>query len=176
MLEQVDISYYEEIIDRIEFRNGKPYWVDCKRKYKNEELAGTLVGGYRRIRSTVNKKSTKISAHRLLWYKVHKTLPLYIDHINYDRDDNRIENIREVTSSQNNRHKRKLKSCSSDYTGVTWAKNVGKWTGKVNIDGKRIYLGYFLTEEECAREYDNTIIKYDLQNYTILNFKENTDV
>tara|TARA_R110002153_G_C13012367_1_gene466445 strand:- start:46 stop:543 length:498 start_codon:yes stop_codon:yes gene_type:complete len=74
-----------------------------------------------------------------------------IDHININSLDNRIENLRVVNNSQNNRNKNKRDNCSSIYKGVS--KKNKKWKATITIDGKLKHLGYYETEEEAYLAY-----------------------
>ena len=76
-----------------------------------------------------------------------------IDHIDINPINNRIENLRRVNQSQNNRNKNKKKNCSSQYRGVSWYKPSNKWLAQINIAGKLKHLGYFTNEEEAREAY-----------------------
>ena len=76
-----------------------------------------------------------------------------IDHIDINPLDNRIENLRRVNNSQNQRNKNKKKNCSSQYKGVYWHKQNNKWLAYIRIDGKIKHLGSFTNEEEAAEVY-----------------------
>lgn len=81
---------------------------------------------------------------------------LVVDHINNNRLDNRKSNLRFATRSQNSQNKAKPKGCTSQYKGVCLKKN--KWTSRVGIDGKRIYLGDYDHEIDAAKMYDVHIV------------------
>ena len=86
-----------------------------------------------------------------------------IDHIDIDSTNNRIENLRVVNHSKNQRNKNKRKNCSSQYKGVNWNKQNNKWKAQININGKVKYLGLFTNEEEAAETYkkiNNEIMKF----------------
>ena len=76
-----------------------------------------------------------------------------IDHIDINPINNRIENLRRVNQSQNNRNQNKRKNCSSQYKGVSWHKRDSKWFAQIRIDGKLKHLGYFTNEEEAYECY-----------------------
>lgn len=90
-------------------------------------------------------------------YLYHKGyLPKYIDHIDNDSLNNRIENLREITLSQNQGNRKPNKnSSSSKYKGVSWFKPANKWRSRITKNSKQIHLGYFVNETEAAKAYNN---------------------
>jgi len=92
----------------------------------------------------------KIYLHRCIM-KTPKGLDT--DHINGDKLDNRRENLRITTRSQNNMNQRKTRG-SSIYKGVCWFKLRSKWKAEIKLNGKRKHLGLFDTEYEAAMAYN----------------------
>lgn len=93
-------------------------------------------------------RSTKIKGkhyriHSLIWLWHYGELPKQIDHINRNGLDNRIENLRIATNSQNMMNRKKFKNNSSGVTGVSWHKNQDKWFVYVDANKKRKNIGYF---------------------------------
>lgn len=78
-----------------------------------------------------------------------------VDHINGNKLDNRRENLRIVTHSQNMKNTYRRHPSSSKHKGVSWFKESKKWMANINSDGKRYYLGLFEQEEEAARAYND---------------------
>jgi len=76
-----------------------------------------------------------------------------VDHINRDGLDNRRENLRVASHSQNMRNRRLLDGKSSKYRGVVLVRD-GVWVATIGEDGKSIHLGSFTSEEEAAKAYD----------------------
>ena len=104
------------------------------------KVAGRLSQyGYRRIKIG-NKTYT---AHGIIYLMHHGYTPIYIDHINGIRDDNRIENLREATLSQNQYNRKKNKTNTSGEKGVTFCKKLNKWRVRFNIEGKAVSFGYY---------------------------------
>lgn len=89
------------------------------------------------------------SAHRLAWLYIHGEFPpSQLDHINHDRADNRMINLRAVTN-QENQMNRKFTGNSSGFRGVYWDKARKKWAPKIKYNQVIINLGRFDTLEEA---------------------------
>ena len=88
----------------------------------------------------------------------HEVLPLVagymIDHINGDGLDNRKQNLRLVTKSQNMMNSGVRKNSTSGYKGVCWAKRYNKWVVHIWKDYKQIFIGYFKDPKEAALAYN----------------------
>lgn len=98
----------------------------------------------------------KYLAHRLAWLYATGDWPANdIDHINGDRKDNRIANLRDVTVGVNNQNIRKTRSDNkiSGVTGVYLDRRSNKWRPKIHLNGKQIYGGSFDTREEAHAKY-----------------------
>ena len=106
---------------------------------------------------SVNNK--QYSAHRLAWLYVYGEFPTNcIDHINRIKHDNKIENLREASYSQNSYNK-ECKS-KSGYKGVTWWERDKNWKSQITINNKNIHLGYFKKAKDAHNAYINALNKY----------------
>ena len=96
-------------------------------------------------------------AHRLVWLYVYGRWPdAQIDHINGDKADNRLTNLREVTNAQNMQNRLVLqKNNTSGFAGVSFYKPTGKWKSQIKVNGGVIFLGYFDTPEKAHEVYLN---------------------
>lgn len=82
--------------------------------------------------------------HRLAWLYTHGYFPeQVVDHINGNRSDNRLCNLREVSHSCNIRNSTTRKNNACGHTGICMDKRRNKWMTYINIGGKTKFLGYF---------------------------------
>jgi len=127
---------------------GNLIWkVSNARSQKIGDIAGSFDTSLGYVRVGISGK--KYYAHRLVFLYHKGYLPKTIDHINGDKVDNRIGNLRAVTASQN-QHNRKINSNStSGYKGVSYYKHKNKWCARIRLENKRIELGYYKTPEEA---------------------------
>ncbi len=95
-----------------------------------------------------------------------------VDHRNHNGLDNRRSNLRLATHSQNSCNTRRDKSKTySRYRGVSFSKRKQKWFAAIRHNGKKIWLGYFKTEIEAARAYDEAARIYH-KEFARLNFSK----
>ena len=101
-----------------------------------------------------NIMSVMVRAHRLAWALTTGQWPENeIDHINMDRCDNRIKNLRHVTRSQNACNRTILPRNISGYKGVMCDRKSGKWAASIAFNGKSQYLGTFSSPELAHAAY-----------------------
>lgn len=132
----------ELIAETFEYKDGALYWK--KPTHPNKDyLIGTLAGsihktGYRHITwmNNINK------AHRLIFMLHYGYMPKEIDHINGDRADNRLENLREVTRSQN-QYNKTPQANTSGVRNVSWHKKSKAWIVRLTMQGKTVFQQYF---------------------------------
>ena len=82
-----------------------------------------------------------------------------VDHANGNGLDNRRCNIRLCEHRQNMWNQGGRKNTSSKYKGVTYFKRDGNWQAKIAPNGKTVHLGYFKTEEEAAKAYNDKAVE-----------------
>lgn len=120
-----------------------------RRKFKAGAIAGySHSGGYQRIMVDW----VTYQAHRLAWLYSYGVWPAHeLDHINGQRGDNRIANLREATSVQNHANMRLHSRNTSGFKGVSWRGNC--WRATISHRNKAVHLGNFATPEEAHAAY-----------------------
>lgn len=117
-------------------------------KHANTEAFTATEGTGYRIGYLFNKR---YKAHRIIWAMHYGENPSnQIDHINGQRDDNRISNLRAVGSAENAKNQARRNDNKSGVTGVTWDNGTQKWRACIRINGKTQYLGVFSDIDEAA--------------------------
>ena len=127
-------------------------------RWKASRTRGQRVAGHLEKRKdgarTIWIDGVSYLAHRLAWLYVHGCWPEdQIDHINCNRSDNRIENLRESTQAQNTRNARIAKNNTSGYKGVSRHPNTTKWRARITYLRVEYHLGLFDTAEEAYAAY-----------------------
>lgn len=125
--------------------------VTCN-KVKIGDIAGSLhYSGYIHIRVL----GVIQNAQRLAWLYMTGSFPNgEIDHINGNRSDNRLSNLRDVSKSVNLQNQRKAQSSNkAKLLGVDYRKNLKKWVAQIQINGVKHYLGTFSTPELAHAAY-----------------------
>jgi hypothetical protein len=102
---------------------------------------------------THNNKNYTIPNHHFIFYTKHEYDVRMIDHINENICDNRIDNLRETTKSQNSLNTSKTK-------GITYEKRTNKWLARLQVNGVNKSLGYFKSKEDAMNTYQLEKQKY----------------
>jgi hypothetical protein len=114
--------------------------------------------GYQQI-YIVNKRYL---LHRLifLYHHGYLTSGMQIDHIDRNPSNNRIENLREVSQTQNMQNTKIHSMNTSGVKGVSWNTKNRKWVAQIHVTGKKAYLGMYSTLEEAAAVVKEAREKY----------------
>lgn len=130
----------ELVKEYFKYKNGVLIWKIKRRSDNKGDTAGDLNGqGYFRI--MLNCKRYLI--HRLIFLYHHGYLPRFIDHIDGNPSNNKIENLRECSSRQNQFNSKTRKDNTSGVKGVHWKKGIKKWVAQISVNGKYKNLGSF---------------------------------
>jgi hypothetical protein len=105
------------------------------------------------IRIEIDNKTYR--AHRLAWLYIYGNFPKKgIDHINGNKADNRLINLREASDLQNGQNQHNpTKRNTSGYLGVSWSKRENKFVAQIRVNGKGRQIGFFNTAEEAHEAY-----------------------
>ncbi len=131
--------------------SGEFVWLVQRSRWTVGQRAGkTSRFGYRRI--GIGRRH--YPAHRLAWLYVYGEWPAGdLDHINRDRADNRIGNLRLATPSENGGNRSLNRKSVSGVKGVVWNKDSKKWQAQIAKNGRLHYLGLHSTVAEAAEAY-----------------------
>jgi len=102
------------------------------------------------VRTGPRPKQSSIRMHRVI---MGEPVGLQVDHRDGDGLNNRRDNLRVATSSQNAQNQRRSSANLSGHKGVGFHKTSGKWRARIKLNGKRKHLGYFDTPEDAHEVY-----------------------
>ena len=103
--------------------------------------------------------ASRIDGHIVYMHRqIAKPGNLYVDHINGNSLDNRRDNLRACSSSENLANTRVSKANSSGFKGVYYSKARAKWIAQKRIDGRTFNLGGFDTAQQAALAYDEAAV------------------
>ena len=133
-----------------EYRDGKLYnkYTRSHKSLINEEAGSITSYGYRSV--MFNNKNIK--THRIIYMMFNDTLPKEIDHIDGNRLNNNIDNLRAVTSCQNKCNAKLRADSKSGINGISWSKTNKKWHAYLNINNKRKNIGFFKDIFEAEKQ------------------------
>ncbi len=127
---------------RYEPKTGKLFWKDSNLEAFTSNRKGYRVGA-------VNK--FMFSAHRVAWAMHYGEWPNgQIDHINHIRNDNRIENLRDISPHENSKNLGLSTRNKSGFSGVRYKKNINKWESFIHHNFKYYWLGNFDKIEDAV--------------------------
>lgn len=101
-------------------------------------------------------------AHRVAWFLYYGVWPKEIDHINQNKADNRIGNIRDVSHQENGKNIKISSLSKTGIMGVCWYEKSNKWRAYITIDQKQKHLGLFdnLLDAGAARKAAENIYQF----------------
>jgi hypothetical protein len=129
------------------YKDGELFWnVPRKNVRVGRKAGGVDVKGYARV--TVD--GTPYLLHRVVYRMFKGRVPKMLDHADGNPLNNRIENLRPCTQSQNAQNRKLQANNTSGIKGVYWNKNKNKWMARVMTKGARKFLGYFDSLDAAA--------------------------
>ena len=135
----------DKVKELFEYRDGALFWkhrtISKNRKLKKGGRQVATKDAYGYIKVCVNYKC--YLAHRLIWLMHYGEVPECLDHINGNKADNRIENLRPATKYQNILNSQRRSDNTSGVKGVCWNARKRKWFARIHVDKKHISLGYY---------------------------------
>lgn len=136
--------------DLFEYReDGNLVWQKSKPGIRKDMVAGSLNPTTNHYQVLVDEKIFNLHRMIFLFHYGYLTSGLEIDHIDGNPSNNRIENLREVTKSQNAQNAKIRSDNTSGVKGVYWNKERQKWCARLRVNGKNKSLGNYKTLEEA---------------------------
>jgi len=147
--------------------------LNFRRTGKEKIMKGFIYkDGYKGVSLSIGTTKKTFRVHQLVAMAFLNHTPcgfkLVVNHINFIRTDNRVENL-EIIKPRENTNKKHIKS-SSEYVGVSWHKIINKWVANIFINGKNKHLGCFKTEIEASDYYQKSL-KYYMNGKEVISKK-----
>jgi len=131
-----------DLLKRFRCEDGVLFYIgdELPSQVKSGDIAGCKGShGY----SQIKINSVSYLSHRIIFLMFNGFLPKYVDHIDGNRANNKIENLRECTFSQNRCNTKIYKNNKSGVKGIHWDKEHSKWKARIQFENKRILVGRF---------------------------------
>jgi len=148
----------QELVNLFDYKDGNLYWRQARQKVKADSKAGTFNPSIGYVLITVNQK--RFRAHQLIFMYHHGYFAKEIDHIDGNKVNNKIENLRATNRIKNCQNVGLTKRNTSGYKNVSYLKKTNKWMVKININGKNKNFGQFedieladLVAQEARNKY-----------------------
>lgn len=143
---------------KIKLTKGKYALVDNQDfEFLNQWKWHFLNAGYAARTIRMGKKFKKVLMHHIL---ITRIIGQEVDHKNGNKLDNRKQNLRLCTTTQNHWNRGKLKTNKSGYKGVHWHKARQKWSVNITVNHKKYFLGYFTNKKKAATVYKATAKRF----------------
>lgn len=127
-------------LELFEYRDGVLFWQKSPRRgIRKGSMVGCKTNKYVRIRL----KNKTYYAHRIVYLMFHGHIPVEVDHIDCDKLNNKVENLRAATRVENGANLPLRKDNKSGVKNVCWHKAANKWQVSVKANGKRHNFGLF---------------------------------
>ena len=133
-----------DFASRFDYVDGKLYWkANANQKVRFKEAGFVTKKGYRKVEFDGRKYGT----HQIVFALHHGYIPNAVDHINTDKLDNRIENLREADRCQNGYNRGMTASNTSGIKNVAYRADSDKWRVTLRVDGRTKSFGSYFDIE-----------------------------
>lgn len=167
---ELDLDLLEKLL-RLDARRGKLYW---RRRnismFPNARVAKWWNGRYAGKEALINVTDIgymggtilgiSFKAHRIIWAMHHRQWPYLIDHVDGNRQNNKIKNLRTVSDLENGQNCKRSKRNKSGVTGVCWIKKTNRWIVQIHVNGKNKRIGDFKDKQAAITARENANIEY----------------
>ena len=157
-----DAEIKEHLDDKYYYReDGRLCWKTTTPFRKAGQVAGwkSNTHKYRTVKVAENPRKN-LPEHRAIFLMKFGWLPEIVDHINNDKLDNRIENLRESDCEKNAFNRSKQHNNTSGYPGVTFIKRDDVWRANIGYKGQKIFLGQYKAREDAVRARQEAELRY----------------
>jgi len=151
-MKRLEVSQ-ERALELFKYEDGKLF-----RRSDNKEMGCYSPKHHRYVRIGIDGQNYKL--HRIIFLYHKGYMPKLIDHINGDRYDNRIENLREANTYQNRQNSRIYSTSKSGVKNVYWNSSMNKWRVSMHINGKKHCFGHYTVLEEAKQVATSMRNKY----------------
>jgi hypothetical protein len=141
------------LLENYEYRDGCLYRTTVRGGEAIGKKAGWLTVCNKKQYWKLSVMKKTVYLHQAIFLMHHKYVPKYIDHIDGVSTNNKIENLREATQSQNAANSKLNSANTSGFKGVTFRKDTKKWAAQIMKNGKHISLGCYKTKEDAYQAY-----------------------
>ena len=141
----------ETILRRLSYNKetGSVIWLDGKRA--GRKIYNTSCDGYHRLKIL----GSTYYLHRVCWFLHYREWPTsHLDHVNGDKTDNRIVNLRVASSTQNSANRSLAVNNTTGHKGVVYLENISKYMVRVG-SSPRVLVGYFENLDDAAKAYND---------------------
>lgn len=157
-MKTIPLPSFEELHSIFEYKDGVLYYKDDRGSNKTKGKAAGVFDGKGYVLVSINKRLYK--AHRIIFKMIHGFDPDVIDHVDGNKSNNAIENLRNATKAQNGWNCKTKTENASGVKGVHWCNEKNKWIAKLRIDGARKYIGSFLCIDEAKSAIEQARLSY----------------
>lgn len=147
------------MVKEIPLQNGMVALVDDEDFEKVKDYTWYHQAGNEAVRTMVNRTIIYLGRLILNCHDMKKHVCQREKNLDY-----RKSNLIILETGKTSRMKRSQKGSSSKYKGVSWDKKQGKWAANIRVNGKLIYLGRYINEDEAAKVYNKASLEYFGEN------------